>query len=203
MKKRWAAAFAIAIFIILSAQAYAQCQKPMNSKAYTTDRRFCSETFGLPDGIIIDNDNVVIDCNHAVIKGNGFEKTGMTIKNRNNIIIKNCKIANYAVGLYIQNSTGIIFYGSTLMRNKVGIKLSSVANSTFDENYDISLERQMRMTGSSENKINYVNKQLEEDFCRYNQCNIKGNFTLQENEIEEKSTLLNALKSAIQEWIFS
>lgn len=201
MKKR--CTLVLAILIMLSAAAHADCQNPMNGKTYTTDRVFCSETFYLPDGIIIDNDNVVIDCGHAVIKGTNFEKTGITIRNRKNIVIKNCKIANYAVGLYIQNSTDIIFYSNTLMRNKVGIKLSSVANCTFDENSDISLERPMRMTDSSENKISYVNKKVEEDFCRHNQCNTKGSFEPQENEIEEKLTLLNALKSAIQEWIFS
>jgi len=203
LKKRWAAAVAIVIFIILSAQAYAQCQKPMNRKAYTTDRVFCGGTFILPGGISIDRDNVVIDCNHAVIKGNNFEGVGITIKNRNNVVIKNCKIANYAVGVFIQDSKGILLYDSTLMRNKLGMRLYQVSDSTFDENMDISLDRVLRMIDSQNNTISFTNKNIEEDFCRYNQCNIKGSFELQENEIEEKSTLLNALKSAIQEWIFS
>ena len=200
MKKR--CIILLAIMILLSAAAYADCQNPMNSKTYTTDRRFCSDTFSLQDGIIIDKDNVVIDCNHAVIKGTGFEKTGITIRDRNNIIIKNCKIANYETGVYIQNSTNIIFYGNTLMRNKVGVRLSYVTGSNFDENFDISLERPVKMTSSSGNTVRFVNKQIEDDFCRNNRCNIKGNFTLQENEIEKKSTLFNALKSSIQEWIF-
>ncbi|MEM4263983.1 MAG: right-handed parallel beta-helix repeat-containing protein [Candidatus Woesearchaeota archaeon] len=198
MKKR--CLLLVLFMIILSTAVQADCQKPMNGKTYTSDKRFCSNTFYLPDGIIVGRDNIVIDCNHAVLKGNNFEGIGIIIKNKNNVVIKNCKIANYAVGISIQDSKNITFYGNTLMRNNMGIRLYQVSDSTFCENRDISLDRIMRMIESQNNTISFTNKKIEEDFCRYNWCNAK--VIIDENK-EDKEALIKLLKSAIKEWMAS
>ncbi len=189
--------------ILLSSAAHAECQDPINGRHYTEDKRFCSSTFYLPDGISVEHDNIVIDCNHAVLKGTDFKNAGITVKNRRNVIIKNCKIANYAEGISICNSTGMFVYSSTLMRNKIGMRLQLAENNTFEKNMDISTERPVRVIESKNNKISFTNKNIEEDFCRYNACNTKDGVKQADMIAAGRESLMALLKTAIQGWITS
>ena len=59
LKKGW---IVLIMVILVSTAVSALCEKPINGKTYTYDRRICSDTFYLPDGISVDRDNMVLDC---------------------------------------------------------------------------------------------------------------------------------------------
>ncbi len=53
--------------------------------------------------------NIVLNCSNFRINGENDEGIGINITNRNNITIKNCLIANFSLGIFIQNGSDILF----------------------------------------------------------------------------------------------
>jgi parallel beta-helix repeat protein len=73
------------------------CVVPTDGMVLTKDTTFCTGTYNLPNGINIGADNVVLDCNEAVIEGDRTQKGIQT--NNVEVIIKNCVIKNFTTGI--------------------------------------------------------------------------------------------------------
>ena len=79
-----------------------ECVIPENGMAITESTTFCQGEYTLPDGIIIADDNVAIDCSNAVLRGD-FSGTAFTAVGRTGISVKNCIIQDYENGFYFDN----------------------------------------------------------------------------------------------------
>jgi len=80
--------------------------------------------------ILINADNITLDCNGSAIVGYGFDKFGIrVVPNQKNIIIRNCQITNYSSGISISSSENIILLNNTIYGNLGhGILVSSLSS---------------------------------------------------------------------------
>jgi len=194
LKKSWWIALILALPIVFA------CTEPLNGKIYTESQEFCNKNYLLQDGIIIGMDNIVIDCNNAVLRGR-FKGTGIFVKDKKNIVIKNCHLVNHYRGLHLKNVTNAEVYNNNFLRNLIGVRLEDSFQNHFYDNRDISIKNMIRSVNSKENHIKYTNKNLEGDFCRHNSCNEQTPVKELAGFEFEKHTLLGILQSAIRKWI--
>lgn len=88
----------------------------------TEDTILCTDTYPMQDDpemngvIIMDADNVYLDCDNAVIVGAGLGR-GIVAKFRNNITIKNCEIRNYGTGIFVGGSPNNTVIKNNLVHN--------------------------------------------------------------------------------------
>jgi parallel beta-helix repeat protein len=99
--------------IIISSFVSAECVIPYDGMIITEDTIFCSGEYELPNGISIGADNIVLDCNGAILNGI-WPNRGVQLFQNNNVIIKNCNIQNYRVAISLHSSKN-----NTLIQNKV------------------------------------------------------------------------------------
>jgi parallel beta-helix repeat protein len=87
----------------------------MNGLTIHKDTKLEPKVYILPEGIMIDSDNVMLDGHGATILGT--DKTasqGIKVSGRKNITIKNLRILNYYHGISIKRSTGIEICNCTI-----------------------------------------------------------------------------------------
>jgi len=180
------------LILLLIPSVIAECEHVQNGKTYSVSYDFCGLNYQTYDGIVINGNDLTIDCGTAVIRGD-FEGPGITIIDSENVLVQNCHIANYEIGLLLINSTHVTVKNSGILRNTIGIKLIDSNQNYFERINDISLERMIRIVGSVDNYFDYTNKDLEGDFCRYNTCN--KIFT------SEPQSLKEILAKAIKNWL--
>lgn len=89
------------------------CVIPTDGMEITEDTTFCKGEYELPNGISIGADNIVLDCNGAVLNGNGSGR-GISLFSKNDVTIKNCNIQNYHTAINIHDSDS-----NTLSQNKI------------------------------------------------------------------------------------
>ncbi len=190
----------LALVILLSFSVLA-CEEPRDGKTIFDTTRFCGYQYQLRQGIEIGNNDITIDCGHAIIQGLFQDITGILIQNKKNIILKNCMIMNYDVGIELINSTNVTVSNVAFIRNQIGLKLKQSSNNTFVKNRDISLKKPIHNIESFENIFQYENKNIKGDFCRYNTCNkIKKTKKIQ-GFAKEDYSLRKILMRAIEIWI--
>ncbi len=80
---------------------YSACIVPYDGMVITQDTVFCEGDYYLPNGIIINASNVVLDCDGANLTGeySGYSK-GISVDHIENVTIENCKINDYYYGIY-------------------------------------------------------------------------------------------------------
>lgn len=159
------------LFFIFAISVSAKCIRPFYSQDINETLRLCGENFGLKKGLTVSKDNIDIDCSSAVLQGNLFGKeVGFLIEDRKNVTLHNCRIVNYNVGIVVKNSSNIMLNEITLLRNMVGIKLFNSFNVSVTDGFDISLDKPLLVSNSSQNIFSYFNKKIKGDFCSYNFC---------------------------------
>lgn len=182
------------LILLLALPAFAQCKEPRDKKTITETTKFCGQNYLIPNGMRIGANDILIDCGNALIQGEFDGKTGMTIENKQNVVVQNCIFMNYETGISISNSTNITITNTGLLRNNIGIKLVNSHNNTLTDNRDVSLRKTVIETNSKDNIIRYENKKIntdETDYCRYNYC----------NQFTREYSLRAILMKAIRAWI--
>ena len=104
---------------------------------------FCSgDTYGFS----IDNDNVTFDCQNHTINCQGncndSDAVGIKIVNQSGVIIQNCRVFNFTVGIQASNSTSELLFNSNFLQNNTqAIMFDNVtlSNITANEVLDSSI----------------------------------------------------------------
>jgi len=161
------------LFVLLIPFAYAECAEIFDSEHVSQSISLCSDTFDYPNGIKISADNVVLDCNTAILRGSSKE-TGIMIENRTNVTILNCNVLTYDVGIYLKNSNHITIHDNAWLKNKIGIRLYQSFENTIYNNADKSFLKPVSSIASKFNSIDLSNKRLDKSFCEVNLCNEQG-----------------------------
>jgi len=87
-----------------------------------------------PGCILIDADDVAIDCNgHSIVGNNTPGTNGVMANGRNNITIRNCVIHGFGAGIAISGS-GAVAENNTLYNNAVGLNATNAIASTISSN---------------------------------------------------------------------
>ena len=136
-------------FALLKAVA-APCITPTDDLYINESSTLCYGTYYLNDTnndgtIIINADNVALDCNGTSIVGNflfpTFTGRGIYAREKINISISNCNIYNYTSGIRVEDSNNVSITNNTLNSNFLGILLDThdfnilIANNTIRFNF--------------------------------------------------------------------
>jgi parallel beta-helix repeat protein len=101
-------------------------------------------------------DNVVLDCNNHSIRGMGGANTyGILASGRKNVVIKNCRVTNYSVGIMLNSTTQSTVVSNVVYNNSnEGIYLYSWSNDTdLINNTVYNNQRGIRIYYSAGNQI--------------------------------------------------
>lgn len=162
------------ILVLLLPAVNAECTEPTDSMTIKEDVVFCSRTFDLPNGLIIGADDITIDCNTGILRGNSQSGTGITIEGRKNVLIQNCNIVTYKVGVYVKESSQITITKNSFLKNQIGVRLLNSYENIVSDNADKSTERPLSVINSKFNIFMIGNKNIETEFCEENLCNEVG-----------------------------
>jgi parallel beta-helix repeat protein len=113
---------------------------PTNGMVITEDVTFLPGEYELPDGIIIGEDDIVLDCLGSKIRGWNFQHDpspmdGITINHKSGVMIRNCEVDGYSVGARLSNSNNILIEDCEFHFNGNGMKLMQSNNNVFIDNY--------------------------------------------------------------------
>lgn len=157
--------------ILLAGTAQASdCIDALDGMRITNDTTFCSDSYDIPNGIYIMADNITIDCGTAVLRGNMQEGTGITIENRKNVVLQNCNLITFHVGIYIKNSSFITIDETALLKNRIGIRMMNAYENKIINIADKSTQTPLSMITSKFNTFD-INKNIDEEYCISNLCN--------------------------------
>ncbi|MFH2027555.1 MAG: NosD domain-containing protein, partial [Nanoarchaeota archaeon] len=92
------------------------CTVPYDNMTITNNTLFCQGSYFLPNGIIIQNDSVVIDCNHSLLYGNN-SKRGIQTEDYGHITVANCELSNFGTAISLVNSGNNIFLNNQVHDN--------------------------------------------------------------------------------------
>jgi len=93
--------------------------EPVGSPISSSDNTTYRISVDLDQGIVVERDGIVIlGANHS-ITGTG-SGTGISLFNRRNITIRNVRILDFSVGIFVRNSTGVALMNSILRNNYFG-----------------------------------------------------------------------------------
>jgi len=116
------------------------CVIPHDDLHLTDSTKLCRGLYELVDGgnsgvIMIDNNNVVLDCNGAQLFGNG-DGIAITSDSTKNITIKNCYIQHFGTGIMLNNVEGASVIQSALIDNSdSGIEIVGGDITKISENF--------------------------------------------------------------------
>lgn len=161
----------LAITILLAGFAAAECTVPTEGMTIIQNTVLCSKIFDLPSGIMIGADNIELDCDGGMLRGDMLGETGIIVDGRNHVTIKDCFITTYKIGVYIKNSTHITMTKTSLLKNRMGVRLYNSYENNITGIKDQSTETPLSVINSKFNIFLFDNKNIEENFCNKNMCN--------------------------------
>lgn len=118
---------------ILIPIANAVCVTPKEDMELKEDVVFCIGKYNLENGLKAVNDNIIIDCDKSELIGNGLNY-GILLNGRKDIVVQNCNISNYEIGIYLDNTNNSGIHDNYLTKNKFGIALFNSYNNNVDNN---------------------------------------------------------------------
>ncbi len=94
------------------------CDMAENGMSIKSNTEFCKFSYNIPSGVKIENDNVVLDCNGAILQGSN--KAGIGISNlggKDNVEITNCNVKDYDKGISAMGSNVNPALGNNINNN--------------------------------------------------------------------------------------
>src|SRR3989344_256321 len=102
--------------------------------AWDAPIKTCTLTQDLNQGVIIDNDNVILDGNGHTTAGSNAGN-GVFLLGRIGVTVKNLNVKNFAIGIYLESSSNNTLTGSVVSNNfSCGICLHTSNNNTLTDN---------------------------------------------------------------------
>ena len=101
------------ILYALSVSAVECGSTPTDGCTVTVNTVFTPGTYNLPNGITVGANDVVLDCNYAVLVGDTTH-IGITINSKNHNIIKNCYVKGYYRDIYLEGAQN-----TSILNNKI------------------------------------------------------------------------------------
>ncbi len=148
------------------------CESLTDGMIITKDLQLCSDTFDVPNGIIIRGDNLHIDCGTAVLRGqSGESEIGVRLENARNVTLEKCNILTFNQGLYMKNVTFSTIRDNAFLKNRIGIRMLDAFENVITDNSDKSNQLAVSAINSKYNVVKLGNKNVERDFCEVNACN--------------------------------
>jgi parallel beta-helix repeat protein len=103
--------------------------------------------------IIIQRDNIIVDGAGHALQGTLLDSTGIELKERSNVTIKNMKISAFDCGIYLGSSSNSIVSGNNLTDDWEGIWLNSSSKNNVSENSITNTFYGLYLSSCSNNSI--------------------------------------------------
>lgn len=184
------------------------CTRELDTPRIDQSMILCADNYyphNYPQGLNITKDNIILDCGSSVLHGQ-FKNAGIVVINRKNVTIKNCQIANYGIGMLVKQSKQIKVINTNFIHNQIGLKVADSSAIVVENSYDISTQKPLQVVNSTGNVFHYLNKNMEGDYCRLNQCNTPTGFAVKE-QITTKATVSQNtigrnLRNNLRQWLY-
>lgn len=99
---------------------------PTSGMLVREDTRLEPGVYFLPDGILIDTDNVTLDGNGATLIGDSRRGVGVNVNGHNNVTIRNLRILDFYHGIAVRNASDV-----TIEKNQITSTAEVEANTIF------------------------------------------------------------------------
>jgi len=118
--------------------------------------RFTGEIYGR---LVVEKNDIIIDGDNQLLRGTGLESSvGITVKNMENITIKNLEIKNYGYGMVLTRSNKINIYNCDIHDNSFnGINLRETSESVIRNNNIYNNQHGLDLSEYSSNNQIYEN----------------------------------------------
>ena len=108
------------------------CTVPVDDLRITTDTLLCPGNYDLEDDdsagvVIIDADNITLECGGTVLIGRGGYGTGFLVEGRVGVDIRGCTAKLYNFGIWVKQAEDTVLLGNEMTDNTVGILLEDSA----------------------------------------------------------------------------
>ncbi len=125
------------LFLFFLPGVFAACVVPTNGLTISTNTVLCNGNYFLPNGINIALGGITLDCNGATLRGNNtISSMGISISQKSGVMIKNCVIKNYDVGIKTWNSALNYYINNSFLSNSYeGILFDHSGEQTVQGNY--------------------------------------------------------------------
>ena len=158
----WLLAFFLALPVV-----FGQCIIPSEGMVITANTELCPDSYRLSKGIVIGADNVLLDCNDAVLIGS-FVGAGIALEGVQGVTIEHCSIANFEQGISLVDARDNTIRDNILQDNTVGVQLIRSYENVLKDNSATSLPV---VSKSAFNIIHFANRVITGDYCVTNSCN--------------------------------
>jgi mannan endo-1,4-beta-mannosidase len=126
------------------------CIVPYDNMSITTDTILCNGTYNLQDGLIINADNIILDCNHAELVGpRAAGDLGIKVYYVENVTIKNCNLKDFHTGMSLRNSKYNKFLNNRIYNYFRGLYAEGSDFDLFKNNTFYNLECNIFYMGSN------------------------------------------------------
>ena len=123
MKRLWLILVVLVSFGVVSA-ANVSCGYNVNESIVLSEDLDCD---GDEYGLVVDSDNVIIDCNGFEIYG-GEGEVGIYSLGFSNVTIRNCSVTSWRIGVHFYNSIDNTIRDSHLYENGWGVRMHNTVN---------------------------------------------------------------------------
>ena len=106
---------------------------PPTAPISTTDNIVYTFADNISDSIVVERDNIVVDGAGYTVQGGGTG-AGIDLSYRNNVSVKNVKVAGFATGIYLYHSNGNFLSRNNISENVLAMILYSSAGNTLSNN---------------------------------------------------------------------
>lgn len=216
--KRGIGALALFFIFIEFVEAVECGSIPGDGCSVTRDTVFFQGNYFLPHGIVVNADDVSLDCNGSVLNGEHSFQNGITIFRRSGVVIKNCNVANYErANLFVRESDGAriennLFSGSewnygvhiyystkaelknnVLTNNRVNLYIKAAEKQDYDHLID-----ETNLVNSKQAMYLFDVKNLEIDGWNLGhlEINFGENISIVNNDVESDGILLNSVANS-------
>jgi len=168
---RPSAFFLLPLALILLPAVFA-CESLTDGMLIDKSIQLCSDTYDVPNGVVIRGDNLRVDCGTAVLRGvSGESEIGVRLENAVNVTLERCNILTFNQGLYMKNVSFSTIRDNAFLKNRIGIRMLNSFENVIDDNSDKSHQLAVSAINSKYNVVKLGNKNVERDFCAVNSCN--------------------------------
>ncbi len=122
----------VTLLLLLSYPAYAECLEPASNLKISNNTVFCRGEYYIGN-LNIGSDDIKIICNDTALKGD-LQNSAFNIKGVRDIEIIGCRIENYDIGVFVEDSENIVFKNNDIINNRIGIGILDSNNVIYNDN---------------------------------------------------------------------
>jgi len=158
------------LLLLVVPSVVAACVDPIDGMTVKESVEFCSGTYDMPNGLTIGADGITVDCNGAILRGEGISGVGIILENVSDVELHDCHVLTYDQGILLKNVRHSTIHNNGILKNRIGIRLIDAYENTIQDNTDKSHHMPISGVNSKFNIVMLQNRNIDHEFCEENAC---------------------------------